>query len=206
MEGGSVEAWAFGEESSKFVKMQSKGYPKEAITLSLDKASNRVLVGLDDGVIDVIQVTNNGYEDVACVKAHQNRVTGVVYDAMSNVIYSVSMDKVLRVSHGSSISLIVGVPHKEPIFSMLRDTLNKRIIFGTKTGEIYIYDISQAEKPKILTVLQNNKKGSIRCIYLDTNRNYLFTGSYDDGELNVFDLDKPGREKYAKMIATLKGK
>lgn len=53
---------------------------------------------------------------------------------MSNVIYSVSQDKVLRVSHGSSIALIVGVPHKEPIFSMIRDTLNKRIIFGTKTG------------------------------------------------------------------------
>lgn len=89
---------------------------------------------------------------------------------------------------------------------MLRDTLNKRILFGTKGGEIYMYDISQAEKPKILTVLQNNKKGSIRCLYLDTNRNYLFCASFDDGEINVFDLDKPGREKYAKMNATLKGK
>lgn len=69
-------------------------------------------MGLDDGVIDVIQVTNNGYEDVACVKAHQGRVTGVSYDAMSNVVYSVSQDKVFRVSHGSSIALIVGVPHK----------------------------------------------------------------------------------------------
>ena len=116
------------------MKVWSKGYPKEAITLSFDKASNRILVGLDDGVIDVIQVTNNGYEDVACVKAHQGRVTGVAYDAMSNVIYSASQDKVLRVSHGSSIALIVGVPHKEPIFCMLRDTLNKRILFGTKTG------------------------------------------------------------------------
>lgn len=28
---------------------------------------------------------------------------------------------------------------------------------------------------------------------IDVNRNYLFTGSYDDGEINVFDLDKPGR-------------
>lgn len=89
---------------------------------------------------------------------------------------------------------------------MIRDSLNKRILFGTKTGEIYIYDISQAEKPKVLTVLQNNKKGSIRCLHLDTNRNYLFSGSYDDGQLNVFDLDKPGREKYAKISATLKGK
>lgn len=79
-------------------------------------------------------------------------------------------------------------------------------MFGTKTGEIYMYDISQAEKPKILTVLQNHNKGSIRCLYLDTNRNYLFAASYDDGELNVFDLDKPGREKYAKMTAFMKGK
>jgi len=64
---------------------------------------------------------------------------------------------------------------------MLRDTLNKRIFFGTKGGDVYIYDISQAEKPKLMNVLQNNKKGSIRSIYMDTNRNYLFTGSYDDG-------------------------
>ena len=71
---------------------------------------------------------------------------------------------------------------------------------------LYIYDISQSEKPRLLTFFQNNKKGSIRSIHLDTNRNYLFTCSFDDGEINVFDLDKPGREKYAKMNATLKGK
>ena len=57
-----------------------------------------------------------------------------------------------------------------------------------------------------MTTLQNHNKGSIRCLYLDTNRNYLFAASYDDGELNVFDLDKPGREKYAKMTAFMKGK
>lgn len=56
-----------------------------------------------------------------------------------------------------------------------------------------MYDISQAEKPKILTTLQNNKRGSVRSIFMDQNRNYLFCGSYEDGELNVFDLDKPGR-------------
>ena len=174
--------------------------------MSYDKASNRVLVGLDDGVIDIIQITGNGYEDVTCVKCHQNRVTGLAYDALSNVVYSVSQDKGFRVSHGSSLAVIVNVPHKEAIYCMVRDTLNKRIFFGTKSGEVYIYDISQAEKPKILNVMQNNKKGSIRCMHLDTNRNYLFAGSYDDGELNVFDLDKPGREKYAKMNATYQGK
>lgn len=69
-----------------------------------------------------------------------------------------------------------------------------------------MYDVSQAEKPKLLTTLRNNKGGSIRSLFFDTNRNYLFTGSFDDGELNVFDLDKPGREKLAKLNATLIGK
>lgn len=58
----------------------------------------------------------------------------------------------------------------------------------------------------MLNTLKNYKGGSIRSLYLDTNRNYLFSGSYDDGEINVFDLDKPGREKLAKLNATLHGK
>lgn len=181
MEVGTVEAWAAGDESNKFIKIWSKGYPKEAICIHYDKASNRVLVGLDDGVIDVIQISGNGYEDVACVKCHQARVTGLAYDALNNVVYSVSVDKVFRVSHGSSLAMIIGLPHKESIYCMYRDTLNKRMLFATKIGEIYMYDISQSEKPKILTTLQNNRRGSIRSLYLDQNRNYLFSASYEDG-------------------------
>jgi hypothetical protein len=30
-------------------------------------------------------------------------------------------------------------------------------------------------------MLTNNKKGAIRSMHLDNNRNYLFTGSFDDG-------------------------
>jgi 6-phosphogluconolactonase (cycloisomerase 2 family) len=45
----------------------------------------------------------------------------------------------------------------------------------------------------LLNTLRNNKGGSIRSVFLDNNRNYLFTGSYEDGEINVFDLDKPGK-------------
>lgn len=134
MEIGTIEAWAAGTENGKFMKTWSKGYPKEAICLSYDKASNRILVGLDDGVVDVIQISGTGYEDVACVKCHQARVTGISYDSLSNVVYSVSLDKVFRVSHGSSLAMIVGVPHKDPIYCLYRDTLNKRILFGTKGG------------------------------------------------------------------------
>jgi len=39
------------------VKKWSKGYPKEVLCVSFDPASKRIVVGLDDGVIDVIIMT-----------------------------------------------------------------------------------------------------------------------------------------------------
>lgn len=28
---------------------------------------------------------------------------------------------------------------------------------------------------------------------IDTNKNYVFTGGFDDGEVGVFNIEKPGR-------------
>jgi hypothetical protein len=134
MEVGSVEGWVAGEVGNSFVKKWSKGYPKEAISLSFDPVSNRVLVGLDDGVVDMILVTATGVEDLVCVKCHQSRVMGLNYDSINNITYSVSQDKVFRVSHGSSLAMIVGVPHKDQLLSMIKDIGNKRIFIGTKGG------------------------------------------------------------------------
>lgn len=58
----------------------------------------------------------------------------VSYDSMNNCVYSVSRDKVFRVSHGSSLALIVGIPHKEDLMCMHRDVQNKRIFCGMKGG------------------------------------------------------------------------
>ena len=134
MEVGSVEAWQCDLESSKFVKIWSKGYPKEAICLSYDRASQKILVGLDDGVVDFIRMTETGYEDIVCDKIHQNRVTGLGYDSLSNVIFSVSQDKNFRISHGTSLALILSTPHKEPLMCMFKDQINKRMLIGTKIG------------------------------------------------------------------------
>jgi WD40 repeat protein len=110
--------------------------------LSYDPASKRILTGLEDGVIDVVVMTTNGYEDVVCVKTHKDRVMGMSYDSLSNCVYSASRDKVFRVSHGSSLALVVGIPHKEDLMCMFRDLQNKRVFLGTKTGEVHIYDIA----------------------------------------------------------------
>lgn|GEM_PF-6965143 len=58
----------------------------------------------------------------------------VSYDSLSNCVYSASRDKVFRVSHGSSLALIVGIPHKDDLMCMHRDIQNKRVFVGTKSG------------------------------------------------------------------------
>lgn len=77
----------------------------------------------------------------------------VSYDSVTNCVYSVSRDKVFKVSHGSSLALIVGIPHKEDLMCMHRDTQNKRIFCGMKCGEVHIYDIAQ-----VIFILFNRHK------------------------------------------------
>ena len=134
MEVGSVQVWAGSDKFNSFVKKWSKGYPKEAICLSYDPVSNRIMVGLDDGVIDIVVMTNDGYEDVVCVKCHQSRIMGMSYDSLNNIAYSVSQDKAFRVSHGSSLALIVRVPHKDQLLALYKDKINKRLFIGSKGG------------------------------------------------------------------------
>ena len=49
-------------------------------------------------------------------------------------------------------------------------------------------------------------KGTIRSLEFDLFKNYVFTGGFDDGEICVFNIEKPGKEKFAKQAASFKGK
>lgn len=37
-------------------------------------------------------------------------------------------------------------------------------------------------------------------------KNYVFAGGFDDGEITIFNIEKPGKEKLWKLVASLKGK
>jgi hypothetical protein len=62
------------------------------------------------------------------------------------VVFSSSQDKIFRASHGTSLALVLGVPHKEQLLSMFKDNINKRMFLGSKIGEVFIYDISQVNQ------------------------------------------------------------
>ena len=75
---------------------------------------------------------------------------------------------------------------------MIGDRDFQRLFVANRNGNVYIYDIS-TPIPTIKHTLTTQLKGAIRGMQLDTNKNYVFTGGYDDGEVGVFDIEKPGR-------------
>ena len=45
-------------------------------------------------------------------------------------------------------------------------------------------------------------KCKIRGFYFDSNKNFILASGYDTGELSMFEIEKPGKEKFARKIAT----
>lgn len=60
--------------------------------------------------------------------------------------------------------------------------------------------------PRHIFSIQNHPKGDIRGLDFDFKTNYLFTANMDDGVIAIFDIGKPGKEKYASSRAMLNGK
>jgi hypothetical protein len=49
----------------------------------------RALVGLDDGILDILKVSPLGYKDLVCVKIHQNRIMGISYYNINGIVYTI---------------------------------------------------------------------------------------------------------------------
>ena len=106
------------------------------------------MIGLDDGILDILKVSPTGFEDLVCMKIHQNRIMGISYDNINGIVYTLSEDKTFRISEANSLMMILSLPHREPLLVMTADKINKRMFIGSKGGEIFIYDVS--------SVIRNN--------------------------------------------------
>lgn len=47
---------------------------------------------------------------------------------------------------------------------------------------------------------------TIRGLHFDIAKNFIIASGYEDGELCMFEIEKPGKEKFAKKIATFQTK
>ncbi len=57
-----------------------------------------------------------------------------------------------------------------------------------------------------LNILNMGDKTNIRGLHFDPNKNFIIASGYDYGELCMFEIEKAGKEKFAKKIATFQSK
>ncbi|KRX05178.1 WD40-repeat-containing domain [Pseudocohnilembus persalinus] len=207
---GALECWVRvkGESEFKFERVWTKIYPLQGICLYWDSDNNQVFVGLDEGQLNVIKVAADvdflRYEDILDEKVHDKRVMGVFHHSLTNSTYTISEDKSLRTVVDGKVQNKI-TQSNSGLTSIYGDSEYKRLFVSNRSGHVFIYDISSGV-PVQLNCVQTSEKGAIRSLQVDTLKNYFFTGGFDDGEIGVFQLEKPGREKFVKQTASFKGK
>ncbi len=95
-------------------------------------------------------------------------------------------------------------PGKSKLKNLVIDKPNSRIFITSGDGMIYIYSM-ESHPPKQLVCVSTFSKSVIRGLFINFKKGYLFTTCMD-GTISVFELGLPGREKFLKEIATMKGK
>ncbi len=131
---------------------------------------------------------------------------GIHYDPITEYVYTCGEDKKFKVFDLSKNLQVADLTVGNALLSgLVGDKENKRVFISNRSGQVFIYDVQQ-KNPQLLHTIQAHQKGSIRGLFYDSLKNYLFTANYDDGSIAIIDLHKPGKEKFAAVTAVLTGK
>ena len=165
-------------------------------------------MGLDDGKIFFYKVNSESnflqFDELCELKPHSARVMGICFDSKSGYIYSCSSDKkfvVSEINYQESVTEVTTGSHG--FTNMTCDKKNERLFLTNEVGVIFVYSISTFP-PTLLTSVQTSCKTSIRGLYIDYKKFYIFSATIT-GKISILDLGLPGKERFIKEITTFGG-
>lgn len=129
---------------------------------------------------------------------------GIAFDSKTGYIYSCSSDKkfiVSEINYQESVTEITTGSHG--FTNLIFDRKNERLFLTNEVGVVFAYSISTFP-PTLLTSVQTSSKSSIRGLYIDYKKFYIFTGTLA-GRIGILDLGLPGKERFIKEITTFGG-
>jgi len=208
---GTVECYKQvpGDTQFQFEKLWGTNFESQAIVLYWDQICSILVIGKDNGSIMILKVSGpdySQYEQVCNFQAHSKRIMGLYLNSITEYVYSIGEDKKFNVHHAKNGGIVANIYcGSNPLTNMIVDKENKRAFISNKNGHIFIFDIS-SRMPRIIFHIKAQTKGNIRGLYFDAYKNYLLTANYDDGVLALIDMQKPGKERYASIVANFEGK
>ena len=96
------------------------------------------------------------------------------------------------------------IDHNVSGFTNLKfDKRNKRIFLSNGIGQLFIY-LTEENIPSCVKKINTHTKNKIRGLNIQSKSDYIFTATIK-GDISVFDLDCPGREKYIEETSYFGG-
>lgn len=136
---------------------------------------------------------------------------GITTNPVLETITSISDSGTLKIHSSSSeksdelVDLTPDTP-RHALKHMLDLSDRNLIVVSNFRGQIFLYQIaSKNQEPyDLVKTLEIETKSEVKAMCTN-NENHLIAGAMD-GTLTIFDLNKPGNEKYAKQLLVFQGK
>jgi len=182
----------------------TKTYPKQAICIFWDQTSNTLCTGLDSGKIDILKVSAelnySKFNTIAYEAIHKGRIMGLYYEYITGYLYTISEDKTFIVYDTSQKGIIAQVKvGDDPLTKLIVQKEAKRAFISDNKGHIKIFDISPCP-PNHLKTIGYGLKRRLTAMCFNSRMNYIFASNKDKGLISIFDIGKPGREKFSKVV------
>ena len=189
-------------------KKFAKSYPEQTGIINFDIDKNILQVGLDSGRIILYQTNKeykfSQYKEIINYKPHINRVMGISINTNNSLIYSCSSDGKFCVTDMNNIAGLNNIIEISNGFTNLYyDKKNNRIFLTNSIGILYIY-LTNSKIPSLINIIQTHSNNTIRGFDIQLKKNYIFTAT-NKGNISIFDLGNPGKEKLIKEISYFGG-
>eukprot|EP00826_Nyctotherus_ovalis_P036083 TRINITY_DN3170_c0_g1_i14.p1 TRINITY_DN3170_c0_g1~~TRINITY_DN3170_c0_g1_i14.p1 ORF type:complete len:266 (+),score=83.40 TRINITY_DN3170_c0_g1_i14:989-1786(+) len=144
------------------------------------------------------------YEEYCTLKLHAARVMGLAIDGKKNWILSVAEDKKFKVADLSYQEAQADIqPDVAPLKNLEYDEENQRVFIISGSGQLFIYSLAE-KPPKLVRESETGSKDVLRDLSVDYMRNYIFTCAMD-GMISVLETGKPGKDRFTKLVGSMKG-
>ena len=196
------------DKGFKFEKVYAKSFPEQTGCISWNRSSNTIHVGLDNGKIVFYKLNPDSnftqYEPYIEFKPHKSKVTGIMYDAETGSIYSVSEDYRFNVTEIGNLKNQNEILEGPCGFTGLYEDMdNHRIFLTDQMGMIFVY-LTQENPPLLVNSIQLSSEAPIKNLDIYLLKSYIFA-ALSNGQIIVLDINKPGKEKLIKEISNFGG-
>jgi len=186
----SVRVW-LRRDTGQFWPSVCHYMPSPTTCLFYHAAAHRLFVGLDNGTVSEFHLASdyNRLSPVRDYLAHQARVTACLLAARSQWVLSVSRDKAFQY-HCTETGRRLGGHQTDAWCTALQyDDTSQHAFIGDYSGSISMLKLDDSGAT-VITKLSGHS-GSIGALAWDPQRQWLFSGSYDQ---NVIVWDIGGRQ------------